>query len=213
MNRTSRRALLAGAPAAAAAAAAALAIGGIANTVAIAMSKAPESPNDDPDAELIELARQLLDITPDVDASVDAVRRADAQASRATMVRLGMDADAPGAKLLDKDTEKDECERRMAVWTQVREELGNSRIEEEHDRIQALSDQLFEEMLALPIRTLRGAALVGTCSILTGAISSYWQQPIDELDWPETVIRRFVENLHAGFTRTPLVLRGEGGAA
>jgi hypothetical protein len=192
----SRRALLAGAPVAAAAA---LAGGTVANAVAIAMSKAPVNP-DDPDAKLIELALQIFDLAPDVDASVVAVQRSDSQTARATMVRLGMDPDAPGARFADKETEAGELERRMAVWREVREGLGNSRIEEEHDRIQALSDRLFEEMLELPIRTVRGAALVGVCSIVTGAISHYWHEDIDELDWPERVIRLLIENLHVGAT-------------
>jgi hypothetical protein len=155
---------------------------------------------DDPDARLIELANQIFDLAPDVDASVVAVQRSDSEAARATMVRLGMDPNVPGAGVADKDTEADELERRMAVWREVREELGNSRIEEEHDRIQALSDRLFEEMLELPIRTARGAALVGVCSIITGAISHYWQEDIDELDWPDRVIRLLIENLHVGAT-------------
>jgi hypothetical protein len=194
---SSRRALLTAAPAVAAAA---LAIGGIANAVAIAMSKAPVSP-DDPDAKLIELAFQIFDLAPDVDASAVAVQRSDARANRATMVRLGMDPDAPGAKgWASKETEPSEFEKRAAVWRQVREELGTDLISDAHEQIQTRSDQLFEEMLTLPITTLRGAALVGVCAIVTGAISHFWQEDIDELDWPDRVIRLLIENLHVGAT-------------
>jgi hypothetical protein len=59
---------------------------------------------------------------------------------------------------------------------------------------------LFKEMLELPIRTVRGASLVGTCAIITGAISHCWKEDIEELDWPERVIRQFIENLHVGAT-------------
>jgi hypothetical protein len=201
--KASRRAILAAAPAVAVAA---LTAGTVANAVAIGTAKADET---DPDAELIELARQLVDITPDVEASVRAVKRADAEASRATMVRLGMDPDVPGARWGDKDTPRDVFESRMAVWRQVREELGNEHIEAEHDRLQSRADQLFEGMLALPIRTLRGAALVGVGAALTRAISHYWREPLDDLDWPERVIRLFIENLHFGLTGEPFCLQGK----
>jgi hypothetical protein len=110
-----------------------------------ALSVNPARPSSDQDASLFELVGTFIELTPAVDASLAAVYRSDADANRATMVRLGMDPGAPGAKgWADKDTEKDVFEKRMEVWRQVRGELGTDRINEESDELVQRHDAIFD---------------------------------------------------------------------
>jgi hypothetical protein len=159
----------------------------------------------DDDASLSELVGAFIELTPQVDASVAAVHRADADANRATMVRLGMDPGAPGAKgWANKDTEKDVFEKRMEVWRQVRDELGTDRINEESDELVKRHDAIFEKIMERPIRSLQDAVTVSLCSILVGATSHLFRGPKEDLDWDDRVVRQFIENLYLGFHGTPL---------
>jgi hypothetical protein len=44
---------------------------------------------------------------------------------------------------------------------------------------------------------LRGAAIMCSAAIVTGAISDWWDEPLEHLDWDKEVIRRLVENITA----------------
>jgi hypothetical protein len=164
----------------------------------------PAGSSDQNASFLFELVGSFIELTPAVDASLDAVHRGDAEASRATMVRLGMDPAAPGARWADKDTERGEFAKRMEVWRQVRKELGTDRINEESDELVARHDAIFEQIMELPIRSLQEAVLVGLCSILVGATSHLFRGPKEDLDWDDRVVRQFIENLYVGFHGTPL---------
>jgi hypothetical protein len=170
-----------------------------------ALSVNPARPSSDRDASLFELVGTFIELIPAVDASLAAVYQSDADANRATMVRLGMDPDAPGAKgWADKDTEKDVFENRMEVWRQIRGELGTDRINEESDELVDRHDAIFEKIMECPIRSLQEAVLVGLCSILVGATSHLFREPKEDMDWDDRVVRQFIENLYLGFHGTPL---------
>jgi hypothetical protein len=155
-------------------------------------------------ASLHDLVGTFIELTPKVDASLDGVHRLDAEASRQTMIRLGMDPAAPGARWADKDTEPGEFAKRMEVWRQVRDELEAPRINEESDELVNRHDAIFEQIMERPIRSLQEAVLVGLCSIVVGATGHLFREPKEDLDWDDRVVRQFIENLYLGFHGTPL---------
>jgi hypothetical protein len=147
-------------------------------------------PPADADAKLCDLARQLAVVAEQGQrlcaGAWEASKIADAEVIR----RLGFDPHAT-------TTTKKQQKLAWKTWCAVREELGTDAVVEKCEPVDARMDAIHAEMMALPIKTLRGAAIMCSAAIVTGVISDWWDEPLKDLDWDKEVIRRLVENITA----------------
>jgi hypothetical protein len=149
-------------------------------------------PADDPDAKLRDLGRQLRAAVEEVQQLQEAAGQATSIAHEEIVRRLGFD---PQAKAMTKTQQKLAWKTRCAVY----EELGTNAVIERGEPADARMDAIHEEMMALPIKTLRGAAIMASAAILTGAISDYWTGPEKDLEWEQQVVRRLIDKIFEPF--------------